>query len=105
MEPVKLELYLSVFCALLFLAVLSPTEHYYAFLQVERAIVYVRGIRYRLTIGTSLWLTRQSFRRGPMARILRELELQSIRRNPAYSEFFQEASNVEGSKRAADGEH
>lgn len=49
---------------------------------------HISGLPIRLKLWLSLKITRLSFGNGPIARYLRHRELESIRRNPAYSEFF-----------------
>ena len=88
MDPttILIGLDIGLVCALVY--VLDPNLIRYVDLFIQAT-----GVRIQLWITQGLfrvriWYDKQSLRPGPVGRFLRDRQLKTIQRNPAYREFF-----------------
>ena len=74
--------------ALLIILFQDPNVPAFIRLSALRVLSYFWTSLLRISLGYSLFLTRCSLRNDWIGRWLRDRELHSIQRNPAYREFF-----------------
>lgn len=78
----------NVGLVLLIIYVIDPNVYEALFLVITGLPTWVALRVKRVTLGTRLWIERQSFRPGLLGRLLTEIQLFQIRRNPAYRDLF-----------------
>ena len=88
MDPtaILIGLDISLVCVLVY--VLDPNLVRYVDLFIQGAAVWLQLRIAQGLFRVRLWYDKQSLRPGPVGRFLRDLQLKSIERNPAYREFF-----------------
>jgi hypothetical protein len=74
--------------ALIIILFQDPNVPTFLQLQVSHAVITVRSSLLRIRLFCSLSITKRSFRNDWLGRQLRDYELWSIQRNPAYRELF-----------------
>lgn len=80
----------NVGLVLLIIYVIDPNVYEALFLVITGLPTWVVLRVRRVTIGTKLWIDRQSFRPGVLGRLLTQVQLFQIRRNPAYRDLFEQ---------------
>ena len=88
MDPttVLIGLDIGLVCALVY--VLDPNLIRYVDLFIQATGVRIQLWLYQGLFRVRIWYDKQSLRPGPVGRFLRNRQLRSIQRNPAYREFF-----------------
>jgi len=88
MDPttVLIGLDIGLVCALVY--VLDPNLIRYVDLFIQAMGVRIQLWLYQGLFRVRIWYDKQSLRPGPVGRFLRDQQLKSIQRNPAYREFF-----------------
>ena len=74
--------------------ILEPNLPYYLRLKISEQIINLRLLIYQGVFRIRFWYDKQLLRPGPVGcfhrRFLRERQLNRIRNNPAYKEFFRD---------------
>ena len=88
MDPttVPIGLDIGLVCALVY--VLDPNLIRYVDLFIQATGVRIQLWLYQGLFRVRIWYDKQSLRPGPVGRFLRDRQLKTIQRNPAYREFF-----------------
>ena len=84
--PILIGLDIGLVCALVY--VLDPNLIRYVDLFIQATEVRIQLWLYQGLFRVRIWYDKQSLRPGPVGRFLRDRQLKTIRRNPAYREFF-----------------
>ena len=88
MDPTPILIGLDISLILLVVYALDSNLIRYVDLFIQGAVVW---LQLRITQGVfriRIWYDKQSLRPGPVGRFLRNQQIKSIQRNPAYREFF-----------------
>ena len=88
MDPttVLIGLDIGLVCALVY--VLDPNLIRYVDLFIQATGVRIQLWLYQGLFRVRIWYDKQSLRPGPVGRFLRDRQIKTIQRNPAYREFF-----------------
>jgi len=90
---------LDIALVLLFIYVAAPNVFEYFSLHLAGLPTWV-ALRVRGTkLKVQLWIDRQSFRPGVLGRLLTEIQLYRIQRNPAYRDLFDQVKSQSLQKR------
>ena len=90
---------LDVALVALIIYVVAPDAFEYVFLLITGLPTWV-ALRVRGTqLKLHLWIDRQSFRPGVLGRLLTEIQLYQIQRNPAYRDLFDKIKSQSLQKR------
>jgi len=84
--PILIGLDIGLVCALVY--VLDPNLIRYVDLFIQATGVRIQLWLYQGLFRVRIWYDKQSLRPGPVGRFLRDRQLKTIQRNPAYREFF-----------------
>ena len=68
--------------------IVEPNLPYYLWLRLGESFINIRLQIYRRLFELRFWYDKQCLRPGPVGRFLRDRQLKTIQRNPAYREFF-----------------
>jgi len=77
---------IGLVCALVY--VLDPNLIRYVDLFIQATGVRIQLWLYQGLFRVRIWYDKQSLRPGPVGRFLRDRQIKTIQRNPAYREFF-----------------
>ena len=88
MDPtiILIGLDIGLVCALVY--VLDPNLIRYVDLFIQATGVSIQLWLYQGLFRVRIWYDKQSLRPGPVGRFLRDQQIKTIQRNPAYREFF-----------------
>ena len=84
---------LDIALVVLIVYVVAPNVFEYYLLILAGLPTWVALRVRRVTLGARLWIDRQSFRPGLLGRLLTEIQLFQIRRNPAYRDLFDQVKS------------
>ena len=84
--PLLIGLDIGLVCALVY--VLDPNLIRYVDLFIQATGVRIQLWLYQGLFRVRIWYDKQSLRPGPVGQFLRDRQLKTIQRNPAYREFF-----------------
>jgi hypothetical protein len=88
MDPTPILIGIDISLILLVVYALDSNLIRYVDLFIQAARVHVQLWLYQRVLRIRIWYDRQHRRQGPVGRFLRDRQLRSIQRNPAYLEFF-----------------
>jgi hypothetical protein len=88
MDPTPILIGVDISLILLVVYVLDPNLIRYVDLLIQAARVRPQLWIYQGLFRVRIWYDKQCLRQGPVGRFLRDRQLKSIQRNPAYREFF-----------------
>ena len=81
---------LDIGLVLVIVYILEPNLPFYLRLKISEQFINLRLLIYQGAFRIRFWYDKQSLRPGPVGRFLRERQLNRIRNNPAYKEFFRD---------------
>ena len=88
MDPTPILIGLDISLILLVVYALDSNLIRYVDLFLQATGVHIQLWLYQGVFRIRIWYDKQSLRPGPMGRFLRDRQLKTIQRNPAYREFF-----------------
>ena len=88
MDPTYIGLDIGLLLAIIY--ILEPNLPYYLKLKISEQFINSRLRIYQGVFRIRLWYDKQCLRPGPVGRFLRDHQLNGIRNNPAYREFFRD---------------
>ena len=88
MDPTPILIGLDISLILLVVYALDSNLIRYVDLFIQTAGVRIQLWLYQGVFRIRIWYDKQSLRQGPVGRFLRDRQIKTIQRNPAYREFF-----------------
>ena len=88
MDPTTVLIGLDISLILLVVYALDSNLIRYVDLFIQATGVRIQLWLYQGLFRVRIWYDKQSLRPGPVGRFLRDRQLKTIQRNPAYREFF-----------------